>query len=320
MSVKYLWDVLMRLYLSMWAQRGNRESQAGSPWSLCSLAMTGFVILVVMLFHPVPAYAACSNPTGEEGEVIYNDDHNVMQYCNGSDWNSMEGGGSDGGSGISGHDPAPDPYTFTDQIGVPYSTLITSEIVQFTNMDSPADVTATLLSGGNAEYRLCADAACSTVLRDWGTGLGRVYNNQYAQFRATSSNTIDTAVSVIISAGGVESVWTILTELASCTDVGGFCWYSAPTYYSCDQTCALGTRGGYNAATLTYAGSDGTAENCESVANALGSSCLSASNYNVFTGAGCLRFYGSCYRDATAPTTSSAAASGGFQRVCACNG
>ena len=28
----------------------------------------------------------CSSPTAPEGRMIYNDDHAVMQYCNGKDW------------------------------------------------------------------------------------------------------------------------------------------------------------------------------------------------------------------------------------------
>ena len=35
------------------------------------------------------AHAACSNPTGEEGQIVYNFDHNVMQFCNGTTWISM---------------------------------------------------------------------------------------------------------------------------------------------------------------------------------------------------------------------------------------
>lgn len=43
----------------------------------------------VLSFLPSIAYAACSNPTGVEGEIVYNFDHNVMQFCNGTNWVSM---------------------------------------------------------------------------------------------------------------------------------------------------------------------------------------------------------------------------------------
>ena len=38
------------------------------------------------------AHAACSNPTGQAGEAVFNIDHNVMQYCDDTDWIAMTGG------------------------------------------------------------------------------------------------------------------------------------------------------------------------------------------------------------------------------------
>lgn len=46
------------------------------------------------------AHAACTSPAGEEGEQIYNDDHNVMQYCDGTDWTAMRGGDGSGASSM----------------------------------------------------------------------------------------------------------------------------------------------------------------------------------------------------------------------------
>lgn len=37
---------------------------------------------------PVPAMA-CTNPAGDEGEIVYNSDHAVMQFCNGTNWVAM---------------------------------------------------------------------------------------------------------------------------------------------------------------------------------------------------------------------------------------
>lgn len=38
---------------------------------------------------------ACSNPRGIAGEIVYNDDFNIMQFCNGSEWVGMtDGSGS----------------------------------------------------------------------------------------------------------------------------------------------------------------------------------------------------------------------------------
>lgn len=43
-----------------------------------------FVLLI--LFWGTSAFAQCANPAADEGEIIYNTDYNVHQYCNGSAW------------------------------------------------------------------------------------------------------------------------------------------------------------------------------------------------------------------------------------------
>ena len=282
------------------------------------------VMVFLLVFASPAAYAACSNPTGEEGAMIYNDDYNVVQYCNGSDWKRTGERGSDGGSGGSGgssaggNDPVPDAYTVTDLSDITMSTLTTSEIVQFTNFDTHASIGVV---GGDSEFRLCADATCSSVLRDWGGDMGYVYNDQYAQFRVTSADTMETAVNVYISVGGVADTWTVVSELNACTDVDGVCWYLAPVGQSCDDACAGGTRGGYNAATLTYAGSDGTNANCESVLDALGAPGTAVTDLAFNKGVGCFAYPVNSlrYRDTGAATTGAATYSV-YSRACACNG
>lgn len=44
---------------------------------------------VVVFLWPLHALAACSNPSGSEGQYIYNADYHVMQYCNGTRWRAM---------------------------------------------------------------------------------------------------------------------------------------------------------------------------------------------------------------------------------------
>jgi len=45
------------------------------------------------------AQAACTDPDGEAGDMIYNADHDVMQWCDGTNWYAAGGGGSGGGGG-----------------------------------------------------------------------------------------------------------------------------------------------------------------------------------------------------------------------------
>jgi len=49
------------------------------------------LFLSFMGVQTTSAHAACSNPAGVEGEQIYNDDNNVMQFCDGTDWTAMKG-------------------------------------------------------------------------------------------------------------------------------------------------------------------------------------------------------------------------------------
>ena len=42
------------------------------------------------------AHAQCTLPNGTAGEQFYNTTHNVMQYCDGTKWVSMGGGGGAG--------------------------------------------------------------------------------------------------------------------------------------------------------------------------------------------------------------------------------
>lgn len=48
----------------------------------------------LMGFAASPAFAVCSNPAGAAGDVGYNSDYAVMQYCNGTSWISMAASGA----------------------------------------------------------------------------------------------------------------------------------------------------------------------------------------------------------------------------------
>lgn len=50
--------------------------------------------IAIMMGSVGQAYAACSSPSGGAGEMIYNTDYSVMQYCNGTNWYRMGGGSS----------------------------------------------------------------------------------------------------------------------------------------------------------------------------------------------------------------------------------
>lgn len=54
------------------------------------IASLAGVLIVCSALAPA-AYAACASPVGAAGEIIYNTDHNTVQFCDGSNWMSMSG-------------------------------------------------------------------------------------------------------------------------------------------------------------------------------------------------------------------------------------
>jgi hypothetical protein len=72
--------------LPVWWLFGKRSSM--HRWLLPILGLALFVF-------PQPALAGCSHPTGDEGYIMYNDDYNVVQFCDGTNWVSMGGGVTD---------------------------------------------------------------------------------------------------------------------------------------------------------------------------------------------------------------------------------
>lgn len=47
--------------------------------------LKSFFLIALLLFHG-PAHAVCTSPDGVEGQIVYNSDYNVVQYCNGVEW------------------------------------------------------------------------------------------------------------------------------------------------------------------------------------------------------------------------------------------
>jgi hypothetical protein len=97
--------------------------------------------------------------------------------------------------------------------------------------------------------------------------------------------------------------------------VGGFCWFRGAGGDSCDTTCANNGRI-YDAATSTYAGSAGTTAHCALLANDFGS--VGATTLACSNGVGCADTGLVPFLRCTSPTTTAAAATPSFRRICAC--
>lgn len=99
--------------------------------------------------------------------------------------------------------------------------------------------------------------------------------------------------------------------------VGGSCWYLGDPGASCDATCgAIGAT--CAAATITFAGSEGTNEHCQSVLAALGVTDPFAESSECLGGFGCSNIPGFLSARCSAPPTTCAAAGATVARACAC--
>lgn len=138
---------------------------------------------------------------GHEGAIRYSS--SCLQFCDGDDWISVCGGAGGGGSG-------PNPFSFADATDAPLNQWVESNIALIHGLDTAADV---MISGdGTPEYRICADNTCSSVIQNWGGGLGSITNGQYLQVRLTSAaagETTRTADPIVV--GGFSTTWNVTT-------------------------------------------------------------------------------------------------------------
>jgi hypothetical protein len=108
--------------------------------------------------------------------------------------------------------PVPSSFAFVNQTGVPLNTIIQSNIVQLTG----SAVTATIggsANVGSPQFRICADASCATVLKNWRATPALMESGQYIQLQMTSSaGTFSQATyTATVVAGATSSTWSITT-------------------------------------------------------------------------------------------------------------
>lgn len=145
----------------------------------------------------------CTNPAASPGKIVFNSSNKRLMYCNGTEWVNA------GGWTL---DTDPDSFGFTNLTDQNLSTQVTSNIIQIAGLGGSAPVTA---SGASAQVRVCADAACTTVLSTW-SGSANIGNGQYLQARQTTSGSYNTTTTGNINVGTIATTWTAATLLAPC--------------------------------------------------------------------------------------------------------
>jgi hypothetical protein len=203
---------------------------------------------------------------------------------------------------------SPGAFSFTNQTGVTMSSSVTSNSVS--------------LSGFTGALAATCSGCCTNILRN-GTNLnstvGAFSPGDTAAMICTASSSTNTSVTATLTVGQTSSsTWTVTTINCAGYPAGGYCWYAGAVNQSCDTVCT--GHGGYNSATLTYAGSSGTSANCQALSNYFfpGSSYYGDSTSSV--GAGCFYRNGTGYvYHVTSPVTNSSDYYSYMQRICACN-
>lgn len=107
-------------------------------------------------------------------------------------------------------DGVPNAFAFTDLANQPLNTQVQSDIVQITGMT--CNSTVSIGGSGSPQYRICNDAACSSVGQNWTSSNRTISNNQYLQLRLTTSSSYSTARTATPSISGVSDNWDATTK------------------------------------------------------------------------------------------------------------
>lgn len=125
---------------------------------------------------------------------------------------------------FSGSDCGVYSYAFPAITPTPASTVVTTAIVPITTNSCTAAVSVS--GDASAEFRTCSDAACSTVVNNWGSAGQSISNGQYLQGRLTTlasngTQTVTASVGSALSNFSVETAATYKRMFITSTLYGG---------------------------------------------------------------------------------------------------
>ena len=182
-----------------------------SYWQILLVA----IVACASSLLPVPARAectlagtavcdgvACAGEIRPTGHILYNQDFDVSQVCRSDGtWQAISRINCPAGDGCgSGGDATPDAFSFTDQSGVGTSTVIESNTINITGIDTATNVS---ISGdGSPEFRIAGGS--------WVTS-GTITNGQSLQLRLTSNAASSTTNSATVTVGTESDQWDVTT-------------------------------------------------------------------------------------------------------------
>lgn len=146
----------------------------------------------------------CSTTT--KGAVRYNSSSNKFEGCDGSDW-----------AAFYFLDDTVNSFSFTDQTGVNFSTLILSNILQISGINTSVSVSVS--GDGTPNFRTCSDSSCNSVIQDWTTS-GSIENGEFFQLRLTSSAQTGDQYTVTVSVSSASDSWNVTTSDLGCSGTG----------------------------------------------------------------------------------------------------
>jgi len=116
----------------------------------------------------------------------------------------------------------PVPFVFAVVSDLSFNAIATSQIVQVTGLYGNAPVGLDSYSGQGA-FRICGDAACSSVVTNWRTSPSTIQNGQYLQVRMQAANQLSTTREKTVQVGSYSTVFAATTVAALCGGAGNIC-------------------------------------------------------------------------------------------------
>lgn len=138
-------------------------------------------------------------------------------------------------------DTTPNAFIFTDVTGANTATLIASNNVTISGINTATPVSAT----GGAQFRINGGSWVTT---------GNITNGQTLEVRLTSSASFSTAVSSTVTVGTVSDSWSITTRAPNSCSAASQTWLT-----NCTATASAAAHGANGTATITNPGGCGTA-------------------------------------------------------------